>query len=147
MNRPNPSNQLADKDLQIGQLAQAARTSAKTVRFYEEAGLLPPAHRAENGYRLYGDEDARRLRFIRQARTLDFSLDDLKEVLALRDRGEAPCRYVMQLLQKKSTEIEEQIRQLQELQQELHGLVQQAAQLPDDDLEMKTCVCHLIYNR
>lgn len=147
MNRLNPANRQAGKNLQIGQLAQAAGTSAKTIRFYEETGLLPPAQRAENGYRLYGDEDVRRLRFIRRARRLDFTLDDLKEVLALRDRGEAPCRYVMQLLQKKSTEIEEQIRQLRELQQELHTLAQQAAQLPDDDIEMKTCVCHLIENQ
>lgn len=147
MNRLTPADQPAGKNLQIGQLARTAGTSAKTIRFYEEAGLLPPAQRAENGYRLYGDEDARRLRFIRRARRLDFTLDDLKEVLALRDQGEAPCRYVMQLLQQKSTEIEEQIRQLRELQQELHGLVQQAAQLPDDDIEMKSCVCHLIENQ
>jgi DNA-binding transcriptional MerR regulator len=147
MSRLNSVDQPVGKNLQIGQLAQAAGTSAKTIRFYEEAGLLPPAYRAENGYRVYGEEDAQRLRFIRQARRLDFTLDDLKEVLALRDRGEAPCRYVMQLLQKKSTEIEERIRQLQELQQELHGLAQQAAQLPDDDIEMKACVCHLIENQ
>ncbi len=88
-----------------------------------------------------------RLRFLRNARSLDFSLDDLKEVLALRDQGEAPCRYVVQLLEKKSTEIEERIRQLRELQQELNGLVQQAATLPDDDIDMKECVCHLIYDR
>lgn len=147
MNTLNLSGPQPSKNLQIGQLAQAAGTSAKTIRFYEEAGLLPPAQRAENGYRLYGDEDVQRLRFIRQARRLDFTLDDLKEVLALRDQGEAPCRYVIQLLQKKSTEIEERIRQLRVLQQELHGLVQQAAQLPDDDIEMKACVCHLIENR
>ncbi len=147
MNRLNPADRPDGKNLQIGQLAQAAGTSAKTIRFYEEAELLPPAQRAENGYRLYGDEDVERLRFIRQARTLDFTLDDLKEILALRDQGEAPCRYVIQLLQKKSTEIEERIRQLRELQQELQGLVQQAAYLPADDVEMKECVCHLIYNR
>jgi DNA-binding transcriptional MerR regulator len=147
MSRLNSVDQPVGKNLQIGQLAQMAGTSAKTIRFYEEAELLPPAHRAENGYRLYGDEDAQRLRFIRQARHLDFTLDDLKEVLALRDRGEAPCRYVIQLLHKKSTEIEERIRQLRELQQELHELAQQAAQLPDDDIEMKTCVCHLIENQ
>lgn len=147
MNRLNPADRPDGKNLQIGQLAQAAGTSAKTIRFYEEAELLPPAQRAENGYRLYGDEDVERLRFIRQARTLDFTLDDLKEILGLRDQGEAPCRYVIQLLQKKSTEIEERIRQLRDLQQELQGLVQRAAYLPVDDIEMKECVCHLIYNR
>ena len=86
------------------------------------------------------------MRFIRNARSLGFTLDDLKEVLALRDRGEAPCRYVAQLLDQKAVEIEERIRQLQELQQDLQQLVSQAASLPDD-IEMKRCVCHLIYNR
>lgn len=133
-------------ELRIGELAQISGVPAKTIRFYEEIGLLPPALRAENGYRLYNMEDIGRLRFIRNARSLGFTLDDLKEVLALRDRGEAPCRYVARLLEQKAVEIEERIRQLQELQQGLQQLVSQAANLPDD-IEMKRCVCHLIYNR
>jgi DNA-binding transcriptional MerR regulator len=133
-------------ELRIGELAQISGVPAKTIRFYEEIGLLPPALRAENGYRLYSVEDIGRLRFIRNARSLGFTLDDLKEVLALRDRGEAPCRYVAQLLEQKALEIEERIRQLQELRQGLQQLVSQAANLPDD-IEMKRCVCHLIYNR
>ena len=67
-------------------------------------------------------------------------------MLALRDQGEAPCRYVAHLLEAKAAEIEERIRQLQELQQDLQQLVSQADNLPDD-IEMKMCVCHLIYNR
>ena len=133
--------------LRIGELAQASDTSAKTIRFYEEISLLPPAQRAENGYRLYDTEDVRRLRFIRNARGLGFSLDDLKEVLALRDQGEAPCRYVAHLLEAKAAEIEERVRQLQELQQDLQQLLHQAASLPNDDIEMKNCVCHLIHDR
>lgn len=133
--------------LRIGKLAQASGVSAKTIRFYEEVELLPPAQRAENSYRLYGNEDVQRLRFIRNARSLDFSLDDLREILALRDQGEAPCRYVMQLLEEKSVEIEERIRQLRALQEELQQLLARADSLPDDDIEMKECVCHLIYNR
>jgi DNA-binding transcriptional MerR regulator len=133
--------------LRIGELARAGEASTKTIRYYEQVGLLPPAQRAENGYRFYGTEDVRRLRFLRNARSLDYSLDDLKEVLALRDRDEAPCRYVMRLLEEKSAEIEERIHRLRELQQDLQQLVEQAATLPDDDIDMKACVCHLIYNR
>ncbi|RMF04486.1 MAG: heavy metal-responsive transcriptional regulator [Chloroflexi bacterium] len=133
--------------LKIGQLAQASGVPAKTIRFYEEAHLLPPAARAENGYRLYAAEDVERLRFIRSARGLDFSLDDLREVLALRDHGEPPCRAVVNLLQEKSAEIEARIEQLRRLQQELAQLQAQAAQLPDDDIDMKHCVCHLIRSR
>lgn len=100
------------KNMHIGELAEASGVPSKTIRFYEEAGVLPSPERADNGYRLYDREDIRRLRFVRNARSLDFSLDDLREILALRDQGEAPCRYVIQLLDKKSTEIEERIQQL-----------------------------------
>ena len=134
-------------ELRIGELAQASDVSTKTIRYYEEVGLLPPARRAENGYRLYGAEDIQRLRFIRNARSLEFSLDDLKEVLGLRDQGDAPCRYVTGLLKVKLTEIAERIRQLQTLQEDLEQLIRQADSLPNNDIEMKECVCHLIYNR
>jgi DNA-binding transcriptional MerR regulator len=137
---------MTDELQHISELAHASGVPAKTIRFYEEIDLLPPAQRAENGYRLYDAEDVQRLRFIRNARSLGFTLDDLKEVLALRDQGDAPCRYVAHLLEAKAAEIEERIRQLQELQQDLQQLVSQAGSLPDD-IEMKTCVCHLIYNR
>ena len=65
--------------LRIGELAQASGASTKTIRFYEQVGLLPLVQRAMNRYRLYDAEDVRRLRFIRNARSLGFTLDDLKE--------------------------------------------------------------------
>ena len=136
-----------DQLMSIGELAQSGGASPKTIRYYEQVGLLPPPQRAENGYRLYDSRDVERLRFIRNARSLGFSLNDLKEVLALRERGEAPCRYVAHLLREKAVEVEERIRRLRELQQELQHLVEQADRLPDDDIEMKQCVCHLIYER
>lgn len=147
MSASSKQSKTATKTLQIGDLARATGTSAKTIRFYEEAGVLPQPQRAENGYRLYGEEDIRRLRFVRNARSLDFSLDDLQEVLALRDQGQAPCRYVIQLLEEKSVEVEERIHQLRLLQKELQLLLDRAGDLPDDDIEMKHCICHLIYNR
>jgi DNA-binding transcriptional MerR regulator len=145
--RERHSSSSSTTTLRIGELAQASGVPAKTIRFYEEVELLPPAQRAENSYRLYGNDDVQRLRFIRNARSLDFSLVDLREILALRDQGEAPCPYVMQLLEEKSVEIEERIRQLRALQEELQQLLARADSLPDDDIEMKECVCHLIYNR
>jgi DNA-binding transcriptional MerR regulator len=78
--------------VQIHELAAACNVPAKTIRYYESIGLLPPAQRAGNGYRIYGSADVNRLRFIAGARSLGFSLDDVQEALALRDRGEAPCR-------------------------------------------------------
>jgi len=146
MTTQNQQPETSGASLRIGQLAQATGVSAKTVRYYEQVGVLPPAQRAKNGYRLYSAADVQRLRFIRNARRLDFSLDDLREVVALRDRGEAPCNYVAHLLQQKAAEIEEQIQQLQALQQDLQQLVAQVDNLPDDDFESKRCACHLIYH-
>jgi len=146
MTMQNQQQKTTGTSLRIGEVAQATGVSAKTIRYYEDVGVLPPAQRAENGYRLYSAEDVQRLRFIRNARRLDFSLDDLREVVALRDRGEAPCNYVAHLLQQKATEIEEQIQQLQALQQDLQQLVAQVDKLPADDFESKRCACHLIYH-
>jgi len=133
--------------MQIGQLAQVTGVSAKTIRFYEETGVLPPARRAANGYRQYDESDAHRLRFIRNARVLDFSLEELKKVLGLRERGEAPCVHVMGLLEQKMGEIDAQIRHLQELRGDLRQLLAEGEQLPLDDVQMEECVCHLIRSR
>ena len=133
--------------MRIGALAKDTGVSAKTIRFYEETGVLPPARRAANGYRQYDESDAQRLRFIRNARLWDFSLEQLKEVLALRERGEAPCVHVIGLLEQKMEQIDAQIRHLQELRGDLRQLRASGEQLPLDDVQMEECVCHLIRSR
>lgn len=134
-------------ELSIGELARLTGVNAKTIRFYEEAGILPPARRLPNGYRVYDEEDLDRLRFVRGARSLDLALDDIKEVLAFRDRGEAPCRYVVDLLQAKMEEVDARIAELERLRGELRRLSKAAQRLPQDDIEMKSCVCHLVQNK
>lgn len=129
MNTNETQPEQTNTNLRIGALAQATNVAAKTIRFYEEVGLLPPARRAENGYRLYDQEDIRRLCFIRNARNLGISVDQLKGVLALRDQGQAPCYHVIDLLEQKALEIEERMRQLQMLQQDLQNLLRQAETL------------------
>ncbi len=140
----NTSTKKSKECLRIGELAKLVDTSAKAIRFYEDEGLLPPAQRAENGYRVYTPDDMERLRFIRSARNLGFSLNDLHEILALRERGEAPCRYVVNLIDHKRSEIDAHIRQLHELQAELDYLLSVADQLPDNAIDMKECICHVI---
>jgi DNA-binding transcriptional MerR regulator len=135
------------KAMLIGDLAQASGVPAKTIRYYEEIDLLPAPERAENGYRLYDARDVQRLQFIRNARELDFSLDDLKEVLTQRERGQAPCVHVTGLLVEKMGELEERIRHLQELRQDLGEMLIQAQDLPTDDVTMERCVCSLIRAR
>ena len=105
-----------DSKFYIGELARATDVPIKTIRFYEEVGLLPPAQRAENGYRLYQIDDVRRLRFIRKVRSLDISLEDLRQIVSLWEHDQIRCSQVEQLIKQKLTEIKQRIKMLQTLQ-------------------------------
>jgi DNA-binding transcriptional MerR regulator len=131
----------------IRELAKACRVSTKTIRYYESIGLLPRPRRADNNYRTYRPADGERLRFIVGARSLGFSLDEIAEILAFRERGEAPCLYALHLLERKAAEIEARITELRALQRDLRYLRREAENLPTDDIAGKACVCHLIQNR
>ena len=76
----------ADGMHQIGQVAGQVGLSLRTVRYYEEVGLVVPAGRTEGGFRLYTDNDINRLALVRQLKSLDFSLDELRSILVLRDQ-------------------------------------------------------------
>jgi DNA-binding transcriptional MerR regulator len=129
--------------LTIGELAKQTGTLDKTIRYYESIGLLPEPERADNGYRLYGETDVERLRFIRRARALDFALDDIDEILAFREQGQPPCSYVMDLMQRRLEEVEARIRDFEQMRDELKALYSAGQDLPEDVL-MRDCVCHLI---
>lgn len=130
--------------MQIKELAQRAGVAESAIRYYESIGLLPEPARQPNGYRNYGEEDVERLQFVAGARRLDFNLDDIAEILALRDRQEAPCRVVLALLQEKADEIHRRIAELRELEDELRMLHTEGLKFPVDDVEGKNCVCHLV---
>ena len=128
----------------IKEFARQTNLSAKTIRYYEEIGLLPPPKRLDNGYRDYHEIDVDRARFVAGARSLDFSLDDIQEILDLRDRREAPCRVVLDLLEERANEIKRRIAELQRMEAELHELHRLGLTFPTDDVDGKNCVCHLV---
>jgi DNA-binding transcriptional MerR regulator len=74
---------------QIGEAAAQTGMSLRTIRFYEEVGLVPPSGRTSGGFRLYTDEDIERLQLVKDLKPLDFSLEEMGEVLELRDRLDA----------------------------------------------------------
>lgn len=131
----------------IKELARQAGVNAPTIRYYEEIGVLPAPSRAENGYRVYSGQDLERLRFVTRARSLDFSLEEIVEILGFRERGEAPCAYVIGQIAARITEVDHKIAELNRLKEELQQLQQQAEQLPLAEIEAKSCVCHLIENQ
>lgn len=75
------------ESMRIGELAVHFSLNPKTIRYYQEIGLLPRAHRSESGYRLYDELDAERLNFIRRAKTLGLSLDEIRDILSVEGRG------------------------------------------------------------
>ena len=133
--------------MQIKELAQRAYISDTAVRYYESLGILPPPRRLPNGYRDYDQSDVERLKFVAGARSLDFSLDDIAEILALRDQREAPCRTVLEMLAQKAGEIQQRIIELQQLEKQLRDLYELGLTFPTDDIDGKNCVCHLVSER
>lgn len=127
----------------IGDLSEKTGVSTEAIRYYERIGLIPEPQRADNGYRLYIEADVDRLNFIRRARALDIALDEIDEILAFRERNEAPCAHVMKVMERRIEEIENRIRDLQRMSDEIKQLYEAGKQLPDD-VQMKACVCHLI---
>jgi DNA-binding transcriptional MerR regulator len=125
------TSQRADAWMRIGQLAERLHLNTRTIRYYESIGLLPEPARTASGYRVYGEPDLERLTFIRTAQRLGLTLDDIREILVLREQGARPCRHVIDLLQRHARELDARIAELQGLRNELDELVAQADDLPD----------------
>jgi MerR family copper efflux transcriptional regulator len=130
--------------MKIKDLAQLTGLSAKTIRYYESIGVLSAPPRAPNGYRDYSEQDVARVRFVAGIRSLDLSLDEVKELVAMRDRREAPCRTLLDLIQQKADQIETRIRLLKQMQVELRQLHELGLTFPTDDVDGKNCICHLV---
>ncbi len=130
--------------MKIQGFSQLTGVPAKTIRYYEEIGLIPQPARGENNYRQYDEPDVERVRLVAGARRLDLSLEEIREILALRDRREAPCRVLLERLEHKADEIAEHIRTLQQMERELRDLHVLGLTFPTDDVDGKHCVCHLV---
>ena len=108
--------------MQIGEAATASGVSAKMIRHYEAIALLRPADRRANTYRTYGAADVHRLRFIRRARDLGFSIERIRKLLALWDDGDRASADVKEIALTHVAEIETKITELRALAATLHHL-------------------------
>lgn len=108
--------------MNIGQLATLAGVPTATVRYYERRGLIAKAPRSGAGYRKYGPDTARRLRFIKRAQELGFSLEDVGELLALRVDDPAACPQVEAKTREKIAQVERMIRELSRMHEVLERL-------------------------
>lgn len=108
--------------MRIGELAARFGLNPKTIRYYEEIGLLPRAERSEVGYRRYDERDVERLGFIRRAKLLGLSLDEIRDILSVQAEGEIPCVSVLDLIDRKMRAIDQRIAELQTFRAELATL-------------------------
>jgi DNA-binding transcriptional MerR regulator len=120
-------------------IAEAARRSgvaAASIRYYERERLLPAVGRADNRYRLYGDDDIHRLRFIRLCRAMDMSLDEVRALLGLDLADKADCGRARDLLTEHLDHVQARLRELQSLEEDLRHL--------RDRCDGRDDTCHLI---
>jgi len=109
--------------LTIGEVARRSGVPTKTIRYYESVGLLSEPARGDNGYRYYEPTAVRTLSFVRHARELGFPLDDVRALLGLWQDHNRPSREVKHLAQRRITDIDRRIMELQRLRDELAQLV------------------------
>ncbi|MBD1848514.1 MerR family DNA-binding protein [Leptolyngbya sp. FACHB-711] len=125
----------------IGLVAKEGGLPIKTIRYYDELGLLKTFGRTEGNYRLFNSDVFGRLRFIKRAQGLGLSLLEIKEFLEVHDQGDLPCDQIKVKLEDKLSQIEQQIQQLQILKQELNGLLSNWEALPEHPEET---ICPII---
>ena len=111
-----------DRAMTRGQLAKAAEVNAETVRFYEKKGLIPQPERSASGYRMYSNETVVRIRFIKRAQVLGFTLKEISELLSLRLEPESDRAEVRRQVDEKIVEIELKIEDLQRIKASLGNL-------------------------
>lgn len=118
----------------IGAFAKAAGTTAKTVRYYEDLGLLAGAARSDSGYRVYGPADLERLRFVLGAKGLGLSLAEIQAIVAVWGAGERPCARVSALLDEKLADLDRRIAQLTTFRDELRAYKRSVDREPAADV-------------
>ena len=121
-------------DVQIGELSERTGVPKKTIRYYEEIGVMPVASRNDSGYRRYADD---------AAQSVGLTLGEIREVLAFRDRGETPCRHVAQLIDQHASYLAARIVMLQAMQEDLQRLAQRARESPAIATDDRR-ICHII---
>ena len=114
---------LQENTKQIGAVARISGVPIKTIRYYEELGLLKASGRTEGGFRLFDSDVFSRLHFIKRAQSLGLSLSEIKDFLAVHDQGNLPCNDIKARLQNKVIAIDKQIQELLMFKQELEELL------------------------
>jgi MerR family copper efflux transcriptional regulator len=116
--------------LTIGNLARRVGVRASALRYYEARGILRPAERRPNGYRIYSDDAVKVLSFVKRVQSLGITLKEIKPLLNLASQGQQPCSHVKKLAKRRLNEVSQKIRDLELLRQDLRALLKRKASRP-----------------
>lgn len=125
----------------IGKLAEKSGVGAETIRYYERMALLPLPDRSPSGYRQYGDDSVKRLKFIKEAQALGFTLQEIEELTNLTEDDTTDCHQINQVARDKIAEIDAKILHLQKMRSALAVL---AERCPADEQPLSEC--HIIHH-
>jgi len=129
--------------LTVNQLAIRSEAPAHVVRYYARIGLIQPVGEQENGYRLFAPSEVARLRFIRMAKQLGFTLSEIKQITRHADSGDSPCGDVRRIIQRRIQENRTKIERMLQLQTRMERALEQWQGMPDG-IPDGNSVCHLI---
>jgi DNA-binding transcriptional MerR regulator len=118
----------SERQFTIGQLARRMQIAASTIRYYERIGLLLPDDRSRGNYRLYSEVSLRRLRFIRAAQSIGFTLDDIQTLVGAQNEAGPACGEVQTLIELRLADIETQLHNLQHIRRLLKSSLQKCRQ-------------------
>lgn len=131
--------------LTVKRLADLADVTNDTVRYYTRLGMLEPTRNPDNNYKLYGDQDVKRLRFIVSAKRIGFSLAEIQKLLDNAKDGDAPCPYAREVIQRRIADNRNAIASLQQLQESMEKALTVWERMPDCAPDGNT-ICNLIEN-
>ncbi|MCI0490846.1 MAG: MerR family transcriptional regulator [Blastocatellia bacterium] len=127
----------------VSQLAIQSGSSPHAVRYYTRIGLLKPNRDTRNGYKLYSDSDVTRLRFIRQAKSLGFTLGEIAQLIRQSQKGESPCPLARRIIERRIYENREVLNETIELQSRMEREFDRWSKMPDGVPDGDS-VCYLI---
>ena len=129
--------------MRVTELANAMNTTPDTVRYYTRIGLIVPIKSPDNGYKTYGEKVQQRLKFILSARHLDFSVEEIKDILAESDKGHTACPLVREIVEHRLAETEKQFQAALLLREKLRKAISDW-QFKPDKAPTGHMICHLI---
>ena len=133
------------KLVRIGQLADQTGTTTRTIRYYEQIGLIPEPERTPSGYRDYEPAAGQQLRFIQSAQAAGLSLSEIQTIIEIGSSNKSTCEHVETLLQDKIAEVDDRLRSLRAAKSELTRLLDHAQNLQPSECGDGT-ICHILYD-